>query len=1237
MSEQQIFDDIMNNFNSDEEGEIEEREYIKNNNKNIKHKVTSSLAEKNYRIKEKLSNTQDENNIIKPQKQSRRDQFGYIINYDENEESEEIEESNQNNEEKQKNEENECEQDIIDENEYSYKEKEKEDLNNSNQEENNNYEIQSNKNSIVEDSQNKKDENKKEENHDNNEYIENNNNDNNKNENTVYEHLYNDRKNDLFNELYQSKHENLDSVEWGGFRMDSFRPNPIPGSPKFTKRISIDNNQSSEIKNNNINNNNVSNNFTETIETKIEGDLNNSIKGNPLNNNSIYTHNNVIISLGKMPNKDNITTFESFQKKSIKNKKDVNQNKNSEDEEKEEEAFLKREELKRQKYKEDKVVNNNITEEKEDEGKENVTEDEEENQTGILNKFKVQTNIENEKVKYNLNNKKEKLKEEVTEDEDEEENNKKINSINTNNSIKKEPNIKINDIKVRDISIKLLEQYKKAGDSINSSIIQSEKNSIYNNTDSNMELSSLINKKNNIKNNGYSKNKNSKKKNIVIPNSRNSKYNSPYNKNNNNNNNTYRSSENKSQVISTINKNTSFKLNSNFNSNYNSNFSKKMNVKNNPDLQSIKKNLYNPKNEIKSKLFEPKATKKIIYNSEKYSFLPKIDRNSRKICDKNNNKNKRSNTPIGVLLYKEANIKKEKLNQICLTENNNIKSKANIKKINSNSYSLAIERINKKIDNVIKKYSINGKLSIVSVTQCLYDLNIITELIKAKDNTEVINEDLDFVELQSLIESINQKDNKKLEETEFLEQLWFIINPSLNQYINSQILSELLKILFSSNNNFKDVEKLFDKYNINKNNDNKDDKLYPSPLRDKKYNKNELWPLNKFIKIFLNLKQNLKAYKKNDYQKGDIYNNIIKERDKDLTFQPDVSSNSFFYKHSKYNYNKDNSITDSPNSSFVTNNSKKQKHDFDKIYERFMAEKMLQEKTLERIRKIKQEKELKMCTKIPKINKYVPKSSDRTVKKKTRMVEPESKILRKNNSTIDIKLPRFLKLYKMKKKDYAENKKLEDNCTFKPNIMSNNEILNRTFSNMSKIKPKGFDNYVERNRSLLKKKEYQKKLEEDKKYGKNYEKIQKKKIKPFNITDLNGTGRKKKKIIMSNSSRNNESNNNNSESVSNYEKDKMKNIIDDVYITIDIKIPNGLSKPLKIYNKNYNDTVDFVNNFCKIYSINDENKKIILKKVIQYKNTFFGRNLIEENNRDGIVMNEDLDTITNTYSNNSNH
>ena len=50
--------------------------------------------------------------------------------------------------------------------------------------------------------------------------------------------------------------------------------------------------------------------------------------------------------------------------------------------------------------------------------------------------------------------------------------------------------------------------------------------------------------------------------------------------------------------------------------------------------------------------------------------------------------------------------------------------------------------------------------------------------VKIKDNFQDINDDLDFVELQSIIESIKGKDKKKLKELEFLEQLWFIINPS---------------------------------------------------------------------------------------------------------------------------------------------------------------------------------------------------------------------------------------------------------------------------------------------------------------------------------------------------------------------------------------------------------------------------------------------------------------------------
>ena len=227
--------------------------------------------------------------------------------------------------------------------------------------------------------------------------------------------------------------------------MNSFRPNPIQGSPKFTKRETLN---STSLKNTDNFNNNSINNFTETIETKIEGespDINtfkeNSIKTNK--NNQIYTHSSNIISLGKLPNKENINTSESIEKiKNFNNKIEENNSDNNDNEEKEEEAFLKREELKRQKYKEDMIVNKDD----EEKGKENVTEDEEDTQTQVLNKLNIQENLEN--LKY-FRNKKEKLKEEVTEDDEEEENHK-IN--NFNNFSKKSSKNEIND---KDISIKL--------------------------------------------------------------------------------------------------------------------------------------------------------------------------------------------------------------------------------------------------------------------------------------------------------------------------------------------------------------------------------------------------------------------------------------------------------------------------------------------------------------------------------------------------------------------------------------------------------------------------------------------------------------------------------------------------------------------------------------------------------------------------------------------------------------
>jgi hypothetical protein len=521
-------------------------------------------------------------------------------------------------------------------------------------------------------------------------------------------------------------------------------------------------------------------------------------------------------------------------------------------------------------------------------------------------------------------------------------------------------------------------------------------------------------------------------------------------------------------------------------------------------------------------------------------------------------------------------------------------------------------------------------LSIIGLTQCLFNLNIITELIRIKDNIEDNNDELDIVELHSIIESINKNDKKKLQEVEFLEQLWFKINPTNNKYINSQLLSDLLKLLFSSNNKTKEligpIEELFKKYNISKNNDSDDEednndnnRFYSSPLTNKQYNENEFWSLSKIIKLFASIIKNIKAYKFNNYKKTEIYNQIIKEREKDLIFQPQLISNDYFYKYSKYDYDNDNDnyIMSSPNSG----NSKKRKHDFKKVYERFMCEKEIHEKTLERIREMQLEKELSMCTKVPKINK--PKTPNKNFKKISKTINTDtddSKILKKNKSNININSPVYERLYnKWKKYNLGDNKNKKGK-----KYIGKEETLNKSNSNLKNNKnPKGYDDYIQRNREVIKKREYNKQLEEDKKFGRNYKKTIKMNAKPLNITDL-----KKKKTPDKNKEKSN-----NQEFLNNYENE---NIFEDFFITVNIKLPNGLSKPLKIYNNNDKDTLKSVIAFCRMYHIKDEYKKIIYQKVIQYKNNFFsGRNKIDSN-KDGFIMNEDSDTITNTYSNNSN-
>ena len=1336
MATQRIFDNIMNEFNSDEEEENEESDMSKHSDEMKQHKKSSSLNENSNNIKDKIFNTNRE--IIKKYqtKKRKRDEFGYFINNDEenNEEKNENEEKSDSNENKdeelEKEENNEINNDDLENNsqkkdnenslnssrneEEEREENDENDKDNNenekeleNDEENNNEENQENNENEIEQNEINDKENEVEENiednveqddneRENNNFEENNENnieqnDINENENNIEENKENDveqydnneddnkninedniehneeqkeieneknenenekdDENNLINELYEkNKTENIEQIDFENFRMGSFRPKPIPGSPKFSKRISKSDEakvENKEKKDNNEKNPNYNlNNFTETIETTIEGDKVQT-KESINKNIPVYTHNNLIISLGKIPIKESINNNNELLNKHNKNSKEENQHKNSENEEKAEEDFLKREEIKRQKNKDEKKNeikekienkdNKNTLKKEEEDGKENVTEEEEDKNIHNNNNSKIKK--ENENIQNEI---KEDSKEYI------------LSSINTlnNESIYLDQKSSINhenDIKI--ISTKLLTDYQNAGNSQNDSVAHSHKNSGSKKKNNNniviQENKKLEPINIGVKRNVFSKklpsdrylNKNNNSKKInknPMPVMNNVVYNSPSNKSFKNNNiNNYSIDQNNN--ISTNNKDISP-----FNYNNISNQSKQIDSnKKKHELKKMKNKLYNESIENNFKKSD---------TQEKFPFKPQINQRSRDISEKKlnniknnyniNDNNNLKGTSLGLLLlYEDANIKQEKLNQEHIKQNNDIISKANIKKINDVSYNMVNERLNKKINNAISKFGKKEEnkivLNIVNMTQCLYELNIINELIKPKDNLQDINinNQIDLSELQSMIEaSEKKKDIKKLEEVELIEQLWYLLNPELKPNLDSEILCIFLKLFFCGNETQKNLEKLIisllDEYKISHKEKNEEE--YKSPLRAKKYKINEIWNLDKFIKVFLTLKKNLKAYRENDYTKGDVYNNIIKEKDKELTFEPNFISNNYFYKYSQFQYNKDNSLIELINKYKNKNqNPQKQKHDFNKVYERFKEEKERHDKTLQKIRQMQEEDELKMCTNVPKINKYIPKlrneSNSPSTEKKKKILDTEEKIYNINKT--NKKQPRYKLLYnlhqKYNKRDKIEKRIdksdiLDENCTFVPKI-SNIDIMNRTFSNIKKKKkPKGFNDYVNRNRSVLEKKEHEKKIEDDKRYGRNYDKMQKNKIKikPLNITDLSKSASKAKKnkqfIINSNT---------NSKNKYNLNTEKNDNIIKDVYINLDIKTPSGIIKQLKIYNKTDKNTIEDINSFCKIYSLNEEVKKMLIKKAIQYKYNFFGKNL--EKKRNNFLNNED--------------
>ena len=635
------------------------------------------------------------------------------------------------------------------------------------------------------------------------------------------------------------------------------------------------------------------------------------------------------------------------------------------------------------------------------------------------------------------------------------------------------------------------------------------------------------------------------------------------------------------------------------------------------------------------------------YEDEEYSFKPEINKKSRDLVKKRLQK-KKNNSPLN----------KTDINNNSKKDNKNTKKNGSQIIVNKSSISMLLKKNEHNINEIIEKYSNNndGKLSIVNTIQCLWDIHILREILKS--NSKNI-ETIDLETIKNIVKEIgnkNAKNTREIEEIEFVEQLWIKVNPyykNENDFIDKEILHKFLKILFSLDeqseinkmittvenflkpinqkkkaqievNNLKEYIKEKDKdknkeeikednidqdnkdinneNNINENNDITNNKIssnkslnmkdynnykYISLLREKKFEKNEIWPVSKFLRAFFELKKLIYTYK--NTKKDKIMEEIIKERDKDLTFQPNFNATTSYFKRKSINDKKEDIQNNSLNNSSISgvnSNKNKKKRDFNKMYEEFMLKKKMHEQALMILRQNKDKKEIKMCTDRPKINKHY--------KIKNRKKTPEvgcsrNEFLYKLNKEIQDT---------RKQKILERQKEIEEKETFSfmPTI---NKNLKKNYAEHPKRMPRGSEQYIKRNRSVIqfKKRQFNYQLNTDSNYEKEEHqktnlhilKDTEKKNNVNNVNNINNINNINKKEIEQKELKEYKEQKDNIEKTD----DKNNNQKDDVYFTIQVKTAEGYVKPLKLYiNKN---PIETANNFCDINNIRKSTRdKIIL-------------------------------------------
>ena len=381
--------------------------------------------------------------------------------------------------------------------------------------------------------------------------------------------------------------------------------------------------------------------------------------------------------------------------------------------------------------------------------------------------------------------------------------------------------------------------------------------------------------------------------------------------------------------------------------------------------------------------------------------------------------------------------------------------------MNNKSYKMLFESNQKLINKIVNKYSeSNNKISIVGMAQCLYELNIFTELLKnnKNQNTKKYSNNsmnINLKQLQYIVNNIKEGERKE-EEMELLEQIWFILNPNNKEFIYNEIFEGFIKLLFSYSDKLNPKNNIISyikeyliivnftepkNYNLN------NEYIFCSPLRNQKFTKNDIWPLEKIVTIFLKLKQNIMAYKKQYYLKD-------KDNSNNTTIEKDKLNNTF--------NNKDK--------------NKNKKHDFNKLYEKYMEKVQIKEKTLEKLRELKEKKEMANCTNKPNINHNYDGFLRITNNSNMSYMSVHDKLYDRRKDK-DKEIENIKEKYKIEE----INKKIENQneLSFKPKQFSftndKDELKQYYLNNNLKKKPNGYEKYIKRNRKLIEKREKEKK------------------------------------------------------------------------------------------------------------------------------------------------------------------